>query len=135
MSRMDNRILRGYSPENCLGELGQTACELVWEVKLPKALYANFMFWDCILYFGKPDPGTEPKVRVGWSSGCSVASDIEAHLALNPVTACAPQGSPVEKFKRLWSKLITFRIAWLEMFRPNEFSFSDLHLTLQKIPF
>lgn len=77
---MDNRILREYSRKNCLGELGQTACELSWEVNSPKALYGNFMFWDWILYFGKPDPGTEPKVRVEWSSGCSVASDRETHL-------------------------------------------------------
>lgn len=80
MSRMDNRILRGYSRENCLGELGQTACELTWEVNSPRALYGNFMFCDWILYFGKPGPGTEPKVRVGWSSGYSVASDRETHL-------------------------------------------------------
>lgn len=59
------------------------------EVKSPKAPHANFRFGNFILYYGKADPGTEPKVRVEWSSGgYSVASAIESHLDLALIATC-----------------------------------------------
>lgn len=76
--------------EHRLGELGQWPVNSGWEkhleAKSPRVPYADFRIWDFILYYGKPDPVTEPKVRVEWSSGYSVASDTETHLDLAPVT-------------------------------------------------
>lgn len=62
------------------------------DVKSPKALYASFRFGDFILCYGKAGPGTEPKIRVQWSSGCSVASDGETHLDPAPMPTCASPG-------------------------------------------
>lgn len=53
-----------------------------------KALYAIFRIWEFILNYGKPDPGTEPEVRMEWSSGYSVASDTETHLDIAPIITC-----------------------------------------------
>lgn len=74
------------------------------ETKSPKAPYANFRTWDFILYYGKPDPGTEPKVRVEWSSGYSVTSDIETHLDLASVTTYAsPWGAAMYVNLKHWN--------------------------------